>query len=185
MIIKLILDNLSKAKIISETKVEIAAQNLDTSKAHCDTVKDNLEKGSEQKTPEYYSKAYKAALRCQEAQDEAVKALKSLIEDIQKNNFISSLDKLNDYLNSLNLLELSALFNLLVLIFICLLVSNIIIVLLSNKIIDYFKLEQKYPKISNLLKLRIKFQNYYLVLNFSLLIIIAIAAIIMNTLVLF
>jgi hypothetical protein len=176
--------SLVNAKNVSESKIQIAADKLDVSKLQCDTVKYILEKGSEQVTSEYYSLAYKAALRCQEAQTEAIKAIKSVIDDINKNSLFGGLDNFYNYLNSLNLLELSALFNILVLILICLLVTNIIIVLLSNKIIDYFKLEEKYPKISNLLKLRIKFQNYYLVLNFSSLIIIVIAAIIINALVL-
>jgi hypothetical protein len=41
-------------------------------------------------------------------------------------------------------------------------------------------LDQKFPKISKFLKIRLKFQNYYLVLNFTFLFIICITAIFMN-----
>jgi len=39
---------------------------------------------------------------------------------------------------------------------------------MSDFLINYFQLEDKYPKLSTLLKLRRKFQNYNLILNFSL-----------------
>lgn len=146
------LSELANAKKISDVKLELASQNLDTSKAHCDTVKEILEKGSEQVTPDYYSKAYKAAVKCQEAQNEAIKALKSLIDDISKNNLIPGLENLYNYLNSLNLLELSALFNILILFLICILLINIIVTNLSNELINYFNLEKRFPKISNILK---------------------------------
>ena len=62
---------------------------------------------------------------------------------------------------------------------------NIIITLLSNELINYFNLDIKFPKISNILKWRLKFQKYYLILNFIFIFVIAIGAIVLNTLVLF
>jgi hypothetical protein len=146
------ISELISAKNVNNSKLEKAGELLDISKKYCDTTKEILEKGSEQITPEYYSKAFKAAQRCQEAQNEAVKAVKSLLEDINKNNFLPGLDNLYHYLNSLNLLELSALFNLLILFLICILLFNIISTLLSNEIMNYFNLEKRFPKISNILK---------------------------------
>jgi hypothetical protein len=96
-----------------------------------------------------------------------------------------NLNSFYEYLNSLNLLELSALFHLLILSLICIFLINIISTVLGNEIINYFNLDQKYPKISKFLKIRLKFQRYYLILNFSLMFIFIITAIIMNILVLF
>jgi|ERR1700761_441623 len=146
------ISELVSAKNVNNSKLEKAAELLDISKKHCDTTKEILEKGSEQVTPEYYSKAFQAATRCQEAQNKTVEAVKSLIEDINKNNLIPGLDNFYNYLNSLNLLELSALFNLLILFLICILVINIIITLLSNELINYLNLDIRFPKISNILK---------------------------------
>lgn len=106
------------------------------------------------------------------------------IKDISKNNFIPGLDQLNNYLNSLSLLELSALFNSIILFLICILLINIIITLISNEIIIYFKLEDIFPKLNTFFQLRLKFQRYYLILNFIIILVVAIGAIALNSLVL-
>jgi len=56
---------------------------------------------------------------------------------------------------------------------------------LGNEIINYFKLEEKFPKLTAFLRLRLKFQKYYLTLNFSLIFLLIFASIQINLLVLF
>jgi hypothetical protein len=170
-------------KNISELKLKEAHDKLEQSADMCNVAKEILDKGSEQMNPGYYSKAYNAIMRCHEGQSDAFSAVKSLYDDINKNKFIPGLDDLNNYLNSLSLLELSALFNSVILFLICILITNIIITLTSNELINYLKLEDRFPKLSKFLKLRLKFQKYYVILHFIFIIFVAIGAIGLNSLV--
>jgi hypothetical protein len=72
-----------------------------------------------------------------------------------------------EYLNSLSLWELSALYHLIELVVIAILTFNVLSAVLGNEIIKYFKLEESFPKLSAFLRLRLKFQKYYLTLSFS------------------
>jgi hypothetical protein len=72
-----------------------------------------------------------------------------------------------------------------VLLLITILSFNVLSAVLGNEIIKYFKLEENFPKLAGLLKLRLKFQKYYLILSFSLMFLIIIASILINLLVLF
>ena len=66
-------------------------------------------------------------------------------------NFICSnlkLEFLYNYLNSLTLLEESALYHIILLWVIGNLSFNLLSVFLGNEIIEYFKLETKYPKLA-------------------------------------
>ena len=119
-------------------------------------------------------------------------SIKTLIDSNNgKSNLISNfnldsfLDSFYEYLNSLGLLELSALFHLCVLTMICIFSFNILSAILGNEIINSFKLEDRFPKLAGILKLRLKFQRYYLILNFSLIFIFCIASILINLLVLY
>ena len=62
---------------------------------------------------------------------------------------------------------------------------NILSLYLGDKLIVYLNLEEKYPKIAKFIQLRRKFQNYYLLLNTSLILIICLVLIIINLIVLF
>ena len=88
--------------------------------------------------------------------------------------FLSYLNIFNiyDYLDSLTLLEESSLLHIFMFSIIFLILTGIIGTLLSNEIIKYFNIEDKYPSISTFLKIRSKYQRYYLIWNvFSLFII--------------
>jgi hypothetical protein len=142
-----------------------------------------LEEGSVKVDVEYFQLLYKTAVKSLKAQEEVSKVVKEIVDNLN-NKFVPDLNSLYDYLNSLNLLELSALFHLIVLSLICLLSINIISAVLGNEIINFFKLEQKFPKLSLFLKIRLKFQKYYLILSFSLLFLICILSIILDIFVL-
>jgi hypothetical protein len=51
---------------------------------------------------------------------------------------------------------------------ICLISFNILSAVLGNEIIKYLNLEEKFSKLAVFLRLRLKFQRYYLILSFSL-----------------
>ena len=96
--------------------------------------------------------------------------------------FLSYLNIFNiyDYLDSLTLLEESSLLHIFMFSIILLILTGIIGTFLSNEIIKYFDLENKFPSISGFLKLRAKFQKYYLSWNIFFLLILIIAAILLN-----
>lgn len=97
-------------------------------------------------------------------------------------NFIGNFnfEYLYAYLDSLSLLQESALIHILLFIIILLTLINIFAALFANEILNYFDLENKYPSISGFLKLRAKFQKYYLTWNILFLLILILAAILLN-----
>jgi hypothetical protein len=113
--------------------------------------------------------------------------LSELIDKINgKNNFIeeSDLTSFYKYLDSLSLLEESALFHIAVIVTIMCIVWNIYSVIFANEFIKYFNLEAKYPRLNKFFKLRIQFQRYYLFLNLVLFLILSIFVLSINILVL-
>ena len=177
---KLLDKNVSEAQLSSiNTKLEFGAK-------HCKTVKEMFDKGPENMNLEFYKAAYKASEACERANREAHDAVKALLDSLNgKSNLISNLDFFYDYLNSLGLLETSALYHIIALALICLISFNILSAVLGNEIIKYFNLEERYPKLASFFKLRLKFQRYYLILNFSLIFIICIVSILIDILVLY
>lgn len=116
--------------------------------------------------------------------NEAYNKISELIEK-SKNNLVSlDLSSFYDYLNSLTILQETALFHLLVLIAIIGIVFNIASVFFGNEFIKYFNLETKFPKFAIFFKLRSKYQKYYLILNISLMFILCFGGIFINILIL-
>lgn len=87
------------------------------------------------------------------------------------------------YLDSLTLLEESALLHILLFIFLLLTCFNILVVFFGNEFIKYFDLENKYPKLHLFFKLRVTYQRYYLIWNIFLLFFVCISGICINLLV--
>jgi hypothetical protein len=83
-------------------------------------------------------------------------------------------------LAQLSLEQTICLGNLVSSIFILLCVLNILSVMYSNFLLNYFNLEVKYPKLGRLLKVRDTFRRYYLILNFSIIILTLLALIYLN-----
>ena len=57
---------------------------------------------------------------------------------------------------------------------------TIISIIYTNQLIDYFKIELRYPKLAKYLLLRKKLQNYYLLLNVIIILIMCIIIIYIN-----
>jgi hypothetical protein len=164
---------------------------LDFGGKQCKNVREILDKGPDNINLDFYSlkaTAYKAAVACEKANREASEGVKKLVDSINGSNKLVSdfnLEYFYEYLNSLSLLELSALYHIIVLIVIAILSFNVLSAVLGNEIIKYFKLEENFPKLAAFLRLRLKFQKYYLTLSFSLIFLLIFASIQINLLVLF
>lgn len=109
---------------------------------------------------------------------------KNFNSNINLDLFYKYLDSFDEYLDSLTLLEESALVHILMFAFILLILFNLISVLFVNELIQYFNLEDKHPYLNKILMLRAKFQRYYLIWNFMILILICLAALFLNGMVL-
>lgn len=183
-------ENMTKLldKNVSEAQLSAINNKLEFGAKQCKTVKEILDKGPENMNLDFYKAAYKASEACERVNREAHEAVKALVDSLNgKSNLVSNfnLDSFYDYLNSLGLLETSALYHIIALALICLISFNILSAVLGNEIIKYFNLEERYPKLASFFKIRLKFQRYYLILNFSLIYFICIASILINILVLY
>jgi hypothetical protein len=90
--------------------------------------------------------------------------IKEIVEKFcsDSNNFVPNLNKFYEFLDSLTLLQESAFIHILVFLVLLCIVFNILGVLFGNEMIKYFNIENKFPSLSSFLKLRAKFQKYYL-----------------------
>jgi len=187
-------ENLSKNvetlidKHIPESQLLYVNELLDFGGKQCKNVREILDKGPDNINLDFYQTAYRAAVACEKANREASEGVKKIVDSINGSNKLVSdfnLERFYEYLNSLSLLELSALYHIIVLVVIATLSFNVLSAVLGNEIIKYFKLEEKLPKLAAFLRLRLKFQKYYLTLSFSLMFLLIFASIQINLLVLF
>lgn len=110
--------------------------------------------------------------------------LKSLLDSVNKDSFVPWLDKFYAYLDSLTLFQESAVVHILLFIVLLLQVINILFIFFGNEIIRYLKLEQRFPSLSSLIRLRAMFQRYYLMWNIFILFLVCMFGIFVNILVL-
>lgn len=80
-------------------------------------------------------------------------------------NFNLYINDFKEFIYNLNVEQLSLVINLSISVVILCLISNIIIIISGNFLINYFNLVQKWPKLEKYITLRRKFQDYYLILN--------------------
>lgn len=116
-----------------------------------------------------------------------------ILEEVKKSssNFISDfnflfsfdLNKIYNYLDTLTLQQEGALLHIIILLTMLVTIFNILGIFFGNEIIKYFNLENKFPKLSNFLKLRAKLQRYYLMWNVFILFVLCIGALGINILV--
>jgi len=90
------------------------------------------------------------------------------------------MDKWYNILSNLTIEQLGAFAHILsaLTIFFCL--STVISIVYSDFLINYLKIEEKYPKLSRISKIRKMFQHYYFILNFIFIISILLAIVIVN-----
>jgi hypothetical protein len=120
--------------------------------------------------------------------------LDNIIEALNsKNKFLGDsgdsikeiINKWNEVLSTLSPTELGALTYLFSSVLILLCLITIMGIVYSDLLLNYFKLEEKYPKLGQYLKIRKMFQQYYLFINFMIIIITLLAIIFLNIQILF
>ena len=114
--------------------------------------------------------------------------LEEIIRDLFKGakNLFSDfkLDAYYEYLDSLTQIQEGSFLHILVFLYIFLSLIHILLIYLSNEIIKYFNLEEKYPKLGIIFRLRAKYQRYYLLFNIFVLLLLCLLAIGFNLLIL-
>lgn len=117
----------------------------------------------------------------------AVEEINKYLESKNNNKFLPdfnlkdfNLNTLYEYLDSLTLLQESALLHIIIFLLILSTVYSILAALFGNEIIKYFNLENKYPKLNTFFSYRAKFQKYYLMWNISILFFLCIFGILLN-----
>jgi hypothetical protein len=98
--------------------------------------------------------------------------------------FQNILDQYYQYFDSLTTIQKGALAHILFCIGLLFCIFDILLAYYSDKIIIYFKLETKYPKLAKYIQLRRKFQNYYIKFNFILIIVLVLFVLCENILIL-
>ena len=96
---------------------------------------------------------------------ELIDKLLSSINDGNNYNIIDFFDNYRIFLDSLTLIQISLFVHIFLSVLILYFLWNILVAYYSNKIITYFNLETKYPRLKKYFDLRIKFQDYYIKLN--------------------
>nr|YP_009710596.1 hypothetical protein [Amanita bisporigera]QFZ98545.1 hypothetical protein [Amanita bisporigera] len=129
--------------------------------------------------------------------DNALDSIKTIIDIIKDNSnkFLSDnnnifelfnhfINNIQDVYSNLSLLQVSAITHIICSIFILVSIFNISSVLLSDFLIEFFKLEEKIPKLAKFFQFRKKLRNYYLVISFLMIVAISFALIFVDILVL-
>ena len=118
------------------------------------------------------------------------KAISKAISDKSKNSFNSLgeipsikeiFSQMSDYFSSFDLFGISLIFNILCSSFLLSLLASFLFGKYGNYLLDKFNIEFKYPKLSRVLKLRLKVQSYYFTYITVLGIITLLVNIILNT----
>lgn len=117
-----------------------------------------------------------------EISSKVIKALEEFNNDKNKwlDNISEQIDNINNFFLSLSHEQNLALFNFSGTFVITITVINILFIFYGNKLLDYFNLEKRYPKIAYFINLRRKFQEYYLLWNTFIIIIVSIIMLIIN-----
>lgn len=97
-----------------------------------------------------------------------------------RDNKSQYLDSLQNFFDGLNYQQNLAVVHISGSLFILFSLINIISIFYGEKLIFYFDLENKYPKITKFIQIRRKFQQYYLLINLILIISVLLIIIIIN-----
>lgn len=97
------------------------------------------------------------------------------------NSIFNIIKEFKEYLASLNAMEICLIINITSCVFIFTCIISIFFAISGNYLIDKFSLEQKLPKLSKLIQLRVKFQRYYVFINSFFIILGMLSLIFVNT----
>jgi hypothetical protein len=119
--------------------------------------------------------------------NEAYEKLVEIATKCCSDNFLNfnPIERIQDFLSVLNFEQTLAFVHLSGSFVIALCLLSLFTVFYSDKLIIYFKLEEKFPRIGKYIQLRRKFQHYYFLINVFIIIFILIGIVYVNTLILF
>lgn len=101
-------------------------------------------------------------------------------------NFIyNSITNYNSLIDSLNVIELGALTHIIVSFIILICFWNILVLYFADRLIIWFKIEEKYPKLAKWIKIRKKFQDFYIIINSIAIVLILFSVIYTNLFVIY
>jgi len=113
---------------------------------------------------------------------EIVDILDNIKEKFMDDNPIFNIIKeFKEYLASLSAMEICLIINITSCVFIFTCIISILFAISGNYLIDKFSLEQKLPKLSKIIQLRVKFQHYYVFINSVFIILAILPLIFVNT----
>lgn len=131
-----------------------------------------------------YKEQFKATF--QNAKEQVEKIEKSLENKdkfdkfLDDNIIMNSINDFKEYLSNLSMTEICLVINISSSIFILTCLVSIILSVYGNFILNKFSLESKYPKLAFFIKLRIKLQHSYVIINTIFILIALIGMIIVN-----
>ena len=99
---------------------------------------------------------------------------------INGDSISSFYENLSNFISHLTFEQLLAVAHISSSIFIFILLLNIISVIYSDFLLNYFKIEEKFPRLGRIIKYRRLFQQYYLIINLLLIILTLLATIFIN-----
>ena len=100
---------------------------------------------------------------------------------MDNNPIFDIINDFKEYLFSLSVMEICLVINITSCVFILTCIISILSAVFGNYLIDRFSLEQKFPKLSRIIQLRVKLQRYYVIINSVLIILAVFSLIIVNT----
>lgn len=178
------IDEKTKNQIME--KIKELSSDLNNMKAIHNSYFSKFEKGNINADPEsslnLYNK-YKEQIdntfnKANTKANEIVDILNNTQENFMENNPIFKIiTDYKEYLATLSTIEICLIINITSCVFIFTCIITILFSISGNYLINKFSLEQKLPKLSKIIQLRVKFQNYYVFIN-SVFIIIAIISLI-------
>lgn len=164
-------DPVLKSNLIEHQKdLEESLRNIDKiHSGYLEKAKDAGDNGNGEKLFNEYNEQFTKAFK--KAEEIADKIDKSLNISSNDNKFIDmnfiweKITEYKDFLSTLSFTELCLLMNILMSIFIFTCLVSIIFAVYGNFLIDKLSLEQKYPKLSSLIRIRVNLQHYYIMIN--------------------
>ena len=130
-----------------------------------------------------HKEKYDAAFsKVNDTANEVIKLFDKTKDKFMDDNLIFNLiNDFNEYLGSLTVMEICLVINISSCVFILTCIISILFAFSGNYLIDKFTLEQKLPKLSKIIQLRVRFQRYYIVINSVFIILAIISLIFINT----
>ena len=99
----------------------------------------------------------------------------------EENPILNYISDFKEYLSNLSAYDLCLIINILSSIFILTCIISIFMAISGNYLIDKFKIDQRYPKLSKFIQLRVKLQRYYVYINSIFIIFVVLSLIFVNT----